>query len=461
MNVMPLNLRQDDAYMSCSPFGMLTINDYARNMNTGALGTMFPFYNSEVNEPNGTFLGINVLRNTPIIVDLFNRKALGNANLFISGASGSGKSYLTSLIMMRSALEGVRHCIIDPENEYGACCNVLGGVTIRIAPNSDNMLNPYDIDEEVETDDNGTPTGRRFVDIKGKCSELLNLFGVMFPGMIDAEVKSEISDVLMIMYRDFGFTEKTDSLYESGTMFNPETGEYYRDKILKKMPKMSDFRDCLSKRAEERDSEKLRMVVNSLNMYCGEGVYNIFDCYSTVNMSSLENIPVIRFDVQGIEDDILRPIGMQIALSWAWNKFMKKDAKTKKRIVCDEAWMLLAQSMAGSEYTAHFLENCARRVRKYNGSLCCASQNFREFVGRPEGQAILTNSAVRIFLKQQPEDIQAVGDRFILSDGEKRFLLSANRGDTLMKVGNESVIASVFAFPFEHQLISKEHLEAS
>jgi len=222
------------------------------------------------------------------------------------------------------------------------------------------------------------------------------------------------------------------------------------------MPIMSDFRERLLKRAEERESDKLMSIVNALKMYCKGGIYDLFDNYTTVNTSAFEDIPVIRFDVSAIEDEMLRPIGMQVALSWTWNKFMKKDAKTKKRIVCDEAWMLLSQSMAGSEYTAHFLENCARRVRKYNGSLCCASQNFREFVSRIEGQAILSNSAVRIFLKQAPEDIEAVGDRFIMNDGEKAYLLEAGRGDILIKVAKESVIARVFAFPFEHNLISKE-----
>lgn len=466
INVMPLNLRQDEGVKSNSPFGILTIPEYSRNMNTGALSTMFPFYNSDVNDVNGTFIGVNALRNTPILVDLFNRRKLGNANLFISGASGSGKSYLTSLIVMRSSLEGVKHCIIDPENEYGDCCDALGGITIRIAPNSNNMMNPFDIDSEIETDGNGNPTGRRFVDIKGKVSELLNLFGVMFSSIMDVELKADIDQTLTQLYEDFGFTRDEESLYQQDTAFNPETGQYYHDKILKVMPTMSDFREKLKERAQyftdigdERSVSRLVSLINAMSLYCKEGTFGLFDCYSTIDTTKFESAPVIRFDVQGIEDEVLRPIGMHIALSWAFNKFMKKDSKVKKRIICDEAWMMLSQSMAGSEYTAHFLENCARRVRKYNGSLCCASQNFREFVSRNEGQAILSNSAVRIFLRQQPEDIAAVGERFILSDGEKQFLLTAGRGDALMKIANESVVAKVFAFPFEHDLISNEDLE--
>ena len=71
---------------------------------------------------------------------------------------------------------------------------------------------------------------------------------------------------------------------------------------------------------------------------------------------------------------------------------------------------------------------------------------------------MLSNSAVKMFLKQEAEDVHAVGDKFIMSDGEKEFLLSAGRGDTLIKVKTESFIADVYAFPFEDALISKEYL---
>ena len=159
MNIMPLTLRQDDGFKTTSPFDRIEVTDFYRNMNTGALSTMFPFYNSDINHPGGTFIGINRVCNSPVFVDLFNRKVMGNANLFISGASGSGKTYLTSLITMRSANEGVKTVIIDPENEYGACTNALNGITIRIAPNSNNIMNPFDIDKEVVVDDYGKKLG--------------------------------------------------------------------------------------------------------------------------------------------------------------------------------------------------------------------------------------------------------------------------------------------------------------
>ena len=60
--------------------------------------------------------------------------------------------------------------------------------------------------------------------------------------------------------------------------------------------------------------------------------------------------------------------------------------------------MLVKKEMAGSEFTAQFLENTARRIRKRNGALLVASQNFKEFADNPQGQAVLTNATVNIFL---------------------------------------------------------------
>lgn len=468
MDVMPLSLRQDEGFKSVSPFMVSEVNDYMRNMNTGALSTMFPFYNADVNHPNGIFIGQNRALNTPVFINFFNKKVLGNANIFITGASGSGKTYLTSLITLRSALDGVRSVIIDPENEYGPVCDAEGGITIRIAPDSRNMMNPFDIDEEVVVDDNGNPTGDVKVDIKGKISELLNLFSVMVSSSqrnteLSGTLKADISETLMRLYQRFGISNDPDSLYNVINNLDEKSGVLTNKRVLKRMPTLSDFKRTLEEYMQNREvvnREELTNFYRTLTLFTkgDSGIYDMFDCETNFGDLNMNNVPVIRFDIQGIEDDMLRPIGMHIVLNWIWNKFVKKDVATRKRVIVDEAWMMLQQSFAGAEYTAKFLENCARRIRKYNGSLCCASQNFREFVIRPEGLAVLSNSAVKMFLKQEPEDVQAVGDRFILSDGEKEFLLSAGRGETLIKVKKDSFIADVYAFPFEDRLITKSYL---
>lgn len=462
IQMMPLFLRQDQGYLATSPFLNNPIGDFARNMNTGALSTIFPFGIPEETHVGGTFIGRNPERGTPVFVDFFNRSVLSNANIFVSGIPGSGKSYFVSLLVLRSLPEGVKHVIIDPEGEHKRLTEIVNGSLVKLSPKSDFVVNPMDIDEEYQLDDEGNPTDIRWVDIKGKTSELLNLFGTMFPELIqDSGIKSDLSECLIALYGDFGITENVESLYETKPILDEETGVYQHDKIIKKMPRLSDLKAKLIEKNKKRPSEKLDELIHAFNLYTEGGIYDMFDRYTTVNMDAV-NIPLITFDISGVEDEMLRPIAMHVALNWTWNKFMKKDLKRKKRIVCDEAWMLIKKSMAGSKYSAFFLENCSRRCRKYNGSLCVASQNFREFAISEEGQNVLSYSAVKFFMKQDVQDIGVVSDRFILTDGEKQFLLRANRGSTLLKMGSSlSMLCDVVAFPFEHELITRKFLTES
>ena len=61
---------------------------------------------------------------------------------------------------------------------------------------------------------------------------------------------------------------------------------------------------------------------------------------------------------------------------------------------------------------------------------------------------------MKIFLKQNSTDIDAVQKAFQLSDGEKNFLLSAKKGSMLIKLDGDDVIATAMPSDFERDLIS-------
>lgn len=227
--------------------------------------------------------------------------------------------------------------------------------------------------------------------------------------------------------------------------------------MKKTMPTFTDFHNKLVEYAEAENNAEIRSLANALKIFKKGGVYDMFDCQTSDELKNFKNSPVVTFDVSKLEEDILRPIGMYIALSWAWEKFGKKNLELKKRIICDEAWMLTNKNMQGHEYTAKFLETNARRIRKRNGGLLVASQNFTEFADNPQGAAVLTNAVVNIFLEQSPTDIDGVQTTFKLSDGERQFLLSARKGEFLIRMKNESSIAYAHAFDFEKEIITNPY----
>jgi len=456
ISLMPSYLRQDDSYKTALPFGKDYLKDKYRNFSSGALTASFPFYNSEISHEDGIFVAVNMSTMTPMWIDFYNRDLLTNANLTVFGKSGSGKTYFVSLLTLRSVLKGIKTVIIDPENEFTRLTKALGGSSVSIYPDSETKINPFDLEEEDETDDNGELTGNKVVKIKDKVSDVLNLIAVMAGGLT-REQESLVSTVIADVYKDKGFTEDPKSLYILEPSFNAETGEFYHDGKKKLMPTFSDFHNKLVEYAEETDSEELKKLANALNMFKKGQVYDMFDCQTSIDINFDD--PIITFDISKLEESILRPIGMYIALTWTWEKFIKKNPKIKKRIIADEAWMLTNRNMAGHEYTSAFLNKAARRIRKRNGGLVVASQNFIEFDSSEEGKAVLTNAAMNIFFKQDASDIDAVQNTFKLSNGEKNFLLGAKTGEMLIKMGEEGSVAYALSFPYEDFLITGNQRE--
>lgn len=449
MYLMPTYLRQAEGFKTSLPFAKTYVPDLFRNFNTGALTACFPFYNAEISHETGVFLGVNLETSTPVMIDFYDRSKLFNSNITVFGQAGSGKTFAVSLLTMRSALRGIRTVIIDPENEYQALTKALGGAHISIATDSKHFLNPFDVESEVDPDD-----GIERVDLKSKAADILNLIAVMAGGL-NAEQRSIVATVVKNTYEELGFTEDPKSLLVNDAFFDEETGVFYTEGMRKPMPIFSDFHRNLQSLAERESNRDTLRLAKSLEIYKKGGIYDLFDCHTSEELSNFKKAPIVTFDISKLEESILRPIGMYVALSWSWEKFAKKNRHIKKRIVCDEAWMLVNKNMAGHEFTGQFLENCSRRIRKRNGGLLVASQNFMEFADSQQGQAVLKNAVTKILLKQDSTDIDGVQDMFKLSDGERNFLLQAQRGEALIKLSQQSSVAYVMPFDYEIEFISK------
>lgn len=453
ITLMPMYLRQDEGFKSASPFGKTYIKDMWRNFNSTALTACFPFYNSEISHDDGVFCGVNLATRTPIFIDFYDRKILNSGNFTVFGQTGSGKTFFVSLLTLRSIFKGIKTTIIDPEGEYKSLTEAVGGSHIYISPDSETKLNPFDIEEEYLDD------GSIVVKINDKVTDLLNLIGVMV-GSLTQEQKSTISFIISDLYRDdFKINETKESLYDTQNKYDEKTQSLLPMGTKKRMPTISDFMAKLEKHIKEKNDKIILPVFNAMKMFRKGGIYDMFDCQTSSSLVNFKDSPIVTFDISKIESDSLRPVGIFIAMNWTWEKFGKKDPEQKKRIVCDEAWMLLNKSMPGHEYTSEFLETAARRIRKRNGGLLVASQGFSEFAENPHGQAVLKNTSVQIFLRQSETDIDGVQNTFKLSNGERNFLLSAQKGNYLIRMQNESSVGFALAFDYEVDKIKNKHPE--
>ena len=152
---------------------------------------------------------------------------------------------------------------------------------------------------------------------------------------------------------------------------------------------------------------------------------------------------IINIDISGLEERFARPLAQQILMSWIWEKYVKKNSEDKskarkKRVLVDEAWMMLDYPEAVS-----FLNTMARRARKRNVSLTVVSQKFQDFYEKKEAQAILTSAETKLFLAQDKSEIDYLKEVFKLSEGEKDFLLTCGRGEGLLRLGQESAVIAI------------------
>ncbi len=137
----------------------------------------------------------------------------------------------------------------------------------------------------------------------------------------------------------------------------------------------------------------------------------------------------VDFNIREL-NETLKPIGLFIITEFLWTKMRQaRQGLTPLRnsiILIDEAWLLM-QFRQG----AKFLEEFARRIRKYGGGLWCTTQNSDDFLGSEEGRTILAMATMKFLMKQDASTIDSVTRTFRLSHGQRNFLLAARRGEGL------------------------------
>ena len=448
IGVKPAWAIQDEAFKSNMPLCENKISK-SHTFDRRAMSTVFPFFSSEVGHENGIPLGFNRQTGLPILFDNFS-PTLNNYNMVIFGKSGAGKGVTIKTLTARSsALMGIESLALDAEGEYGVVAEALGGINVVISPNSNTVINLFDIEPEVIKDEI-TGKERTVLNVENKVEDVTQALLTMARGStrsteVNELTKQIIAETVAQEYSAIGITNKVESMYTSNTQ-NVSSGNFI-GKEKKAMPTIGSWYKRLVETSKSNDNPDYRFhysyLIKVMKQYVREydGQMAYFDGQSTFDL--LDRVPFINLDISGLEERFARPLAQQILLSWIWEKYVKKNSEdkqkaTKKRVLVDEAWMLLPYPEA-----VDFLNTMARRARKRNVSLAVVSQKFQDFYEKPEVQAVLTSSDTKLFLAQDKSEIEYLKEVFKLSEGEAYFLTTCNRGEGLLKVGEDTAILSI------------------
>lgn len=401
----PASLEMEQAFQSTIPTGMDNLYK-TRNMSTDAISATFPFVTSSLTSDTGVLYGLNRHNNSLVVFDRF---SLENANTVVFATSGAGKSYMVKLEIYRSLMLGTNVIVIDPEREYQPLCEAVSGSYISFSQTGGDKINPFDLSGVYEEGENELADKRLF---------LLGLMKLMLGG-ISPEEKAILDTAIGLAYQEKGIVD------DPATQKNAP-------------PLMEDLYKILKGMAEE----EAHALARRLEMYIKGAAAGVFDRPTSVDLNSSFTV----FSLQELSDE-LRPIAMYMMLDYIWTR-VRKD-RVKRILVVDEAWYMMQ-----NEDSARFLYWFAKRARKYHLGVTTITQDVGDFLNSKYGKAIVTNSALKILLKQSTAAIENLQKIFMLSEGEKMILLGSAVGEGLFFAGQNHVMIQVVSSEHEHKIVS-------
>ncbi|MBU4453212.1 DUF87 domain-containing protein [Patescibacteria group bacterium] len=387
------------------------------NMSTSPIASSFPFISSDLTSDNGILYGINRHNNSLV---LFDRFSLQNANAVVFATSGAGKSYAVKLEILRTMMMGTDVIVIDPEMEYKALSDAVGGTYVNVSLASESKINPFDLPRAV-----GEETS---------IEDILRSAVITIKGLLRIMIGQPIGESDKL-----GFTPAEDSTLDRAILEAYAKKDITPD--LKKLdgveyPVMQDLQEILEGMEGSGD------LVERLKKFTEGTFAGLLNSPTTVDT---ENQLVI-FSVRDLEDE-LRPMAIYTIINYIWN--VVRSSRKKRLLMIDEAWWLMTH-----EDSAKFIFALVKRARKYYLGVTTITQDVNDFLRNPYGLAIVTNSSIQLLMKQSPAGIDLIAETFHLTQSERYLLLEAAIGEGIFFAGDKHAAIKIVASYNEDQLIT-------
>jgi len=465
-NLRVLYDRQRDGWLSTLPTGNNRVNERGdrRFFDRTALVAASPFYSSKIPFTGGVPIGVNKHTYTMEFLNTF-APYLDSYTSLIVGASGSGKSFSNKHISASQRLLGYRIFSVDPDGENGPICRLMGGREVEVREGSNICINVCAItEEEVDiTLANGRKVSKVVVPIGSKIGQLLKFYDKLAGGLT-AEEKSIIKKAIVDVFNDFKITDDPHSLYEEEKVaFRTDSGGIdYRRKRKREMTLTDIYRRILlnctanpnlerlvyERLTDEFAARLLKVLRGYLRDYPDgkllDGQTNFDDGMPIDNM--LDEICWINFNIKPIEGSDIYDLMNYVITTLGWEYFIKRPSlrKYRKRLKLEEAWRQKRIS-GGME----FVEDMARRARKYNAGVDIITQDLMPFLDDPNGIAVVKNATTALFLRLGQiswDEKQTLKSIFNFSEGELDIICrrppesskDESKGEGIMRVGGSS-----------------------
>lgn len=422
--------RQVDAFVSSNISRLDNVKDHIRGINTTTLAGMFPFISSVISDPGGFYLGYN--ENGRVFIDFFRRdEERVNSNMMIIGKSGGGKSFAAKDLLSNMAGDNSRIFVLDPESEYVNLAHNLGGKSIDVGSGLQGRINPFHITPSLKPEDEDEIA---LDDYSAHLQFLEEFFHIILAG-ISSDAFEKVNSLVIDCYKQKGIDSKTDL-----TKLKPED-----------FPIFDDLYNLILKNMKTEKDEYIKRIYQTMELYIkkfatGGRNSNLWNGPTT--LETKENFVVFSFRSLLANNNktlanaqmllVLRYLNNEIIRNKDYNAMMgygESDPSRRKIIITvDEAHVFIDE-----EYpiALNFMEDLAKRIRKYDGMQIIITQNIKDFVGstaiQKQSTAIINASQFTMVLPLAPNDMSDLVNLYRnaggINDDEQQAIVQANRGE--------------------------------
>lgn len=440
-------------------------------MDKYGVATMFNHTQANFSHKNGILAGRNLDTFRPILLDPYD-KSHSNYNIIVCGPSGTGKSATIKMWSSRFMdVDGYRLAVIDldspngQEGEYVPLVQAYNGVVYQFRNDTANVLNIFELDEELEWNIKLGIEERR-LHLAEKVNDCVNIILSMIKDgreITDFETETFLKEIVTTavreMYAELGIREgEPDSLYMQSDFSD---GKLVAGLVRKPMPALSSlFVKLLLMQRNNRSqfhSKAYAVALSALSIYIRDVIYSeksvaiftpeqyekmpvdgagnkftkvngedefvkrvqgskcYFDGQSTFTISP--EVRAVDIDLTQLPDDD-RNVAQQVACSFINEKFVKKNSSNPNKLqkclfIIDEFHRMFKYKSA-----MEFIASMYRQARKRFVSMLTITQSLADYDVCEETRAMVKNSCMKVLLKQDLMDATFVRETTPLTDAQ-------------------------------------------
>ena len=389
---------REQCYTSSLPLGLNQV-PYVYHLMTRPLSCLMPFMANEFMDRGGLLLGVNADTNALL---MYSRERREQTNAFILGQSGAGKSVVAKLLQLQIHLKEpmADQIILDPEGEYVAGVERLGGQVVRISESSDDHVNPLDISPYYASAEPSQQTRP----LPAKVSFVEELVEKMTHGITEEEGNA--------------LDAACERAYE----------RWLETRADEDVPTLSDLVDELGRMGGAMAGPAAHL--SALLWRYTSGTSDFFDHRTNVDLQS----NLVDFSLVDMRHEF-KPLAMMVLLDQIWVRVTRNRAHGRRTYL----WIDEIQILIDDPLTLHTVDVFWARGRKWDLYNTGITQNLSRVLDVFETSYMMDNSPMAIVMRQSAEAAERAADTFKLSDDQRDVLFSARDGEGVAIIGNQAV----------------------